>query len=215
MNVHDDCVMSEWTQWGKCPSLVPEANHIAHEKCKNTGKTCCRDCVMSEWKNMGKVPVGWRHHIAYEKCKNTRQRMAANRVNRTGGENVQRLRYVRMDSMGKCRMRVEAPYRVREGVKNTGSHVDFPCEPNRQEKTCRDCKVGEWAEFSPCPKGGGKRIRLRKVTQTETNGGKSCKEQNIVFEESLECADCRYSEWGNFTPCIQGYRSQTKYHCIS
>lgn len=87
----------------------------------------------------------------------------------------------------------------------------LPCPPLQLAATCgtspcpRDCEMGAWGPWSPCPVqcGGGSRSRTREMFSKAKNGGTACP----AAEERQACgvgscdADCRLDDWSGWSDC--------------
>jgi len=87
----------------------------------------------------------------------------------------------------------------------------LPCPPLRATVACgaepcpRDCEMGDWGPWSPCPVqcGGGTRSRLREMLSKAKHGGTACP----AAEERQACgvgscdADCGLHDWSGWSDC--------------
>lgn len=94
--------------------------------------------------------------------------------------------------------------------------LGLPCPPLQLAAACgtspcpRDCEMGDWGPWSPCPVqcGGGTRSRLREMISKAKNGGTQCP----AAEERQACGvgscdvNCELHDWSGWSDCSKACR---------
>lgn len=188
-----DCKWQPWSEWGTCDKTCGGGFRKQSRKVEidplNGGRPCNTTndqggpaSEKSESCNEQPCPVdcAWSSWSAFSLCSKSCE---AGNMNRT---------------------------RVKQTVESNGG---VPCVGDSSEtnfcntQACpRDCKWGEWSQWTECSKkcGGGKTKRFRDIAVARKNGGAQC--PGLSNQESdcnmNECpVNCQWGDWADWSAC--------------
>eukprot|EP00933_Yihiella_yeosuensis_P079036 TRINITY_DN9111_c0_g10_i1.p1 TRINITY_DN9111_c0_g10~~TRINITY_DN9111_c0_g10_i1.p1 ORF type:complete len:1252 (+),score=222.05 TRINITY_DN9111_c0_g10_i1:165-3920(+) len=198
-----DCKLENWGAWGQCSSSCGNGTQVRRRfvdvQPSGGGKEC--NGTMTQKKaceNLPNCPVDckWADWASWGACSKS------------------------------CGSGKASRKRTRKQYAKYGGHVCYGTE--NEDKACNeakcpiDCKLSDWAEWSPCSTscGNATKFRSRGVDQIAMHGGKGC--GDAPLNETKACQQqpcpihCKWGNWSVWTPCSKScgggekQRSRTK-----